>query len=158
MNPSADQLPPTWIKAFSWLFLIFLAAPVLGILQIGNSGAELSIAAFGLTLRAGENSTAWIIGIHIVLFAGGLTGLFILRRRRFAYDFGISYCFLALLVTAAGHLFHAGETSGINMAIQYPLLLLFLWHLIAHRREWIRRHGWRAVEGHSLKPMPHTSL
>ena len=146
MKSDSKQFPPTWIKVFSWLFLFGLIVPVAVIYQLGTIGTQLSISAFGLTLRGGQHSLPWIIALDIVLFMAGLAALFILLRRKYAYDFAIFYCGCAFVITITGHIITKGhnEMTWINVMIQYPLLLSFLIHLVLHRREWIMQHGEQA--------------
>lgn len=131
-------LPPVWIKIASWLFLIYLAVPLLALWQIRATGGQLSISAYGLRLEGGREPLAWILAIDALLFLGGLTALFLLIRRRFAYDFGIFYCASTLVFTVACHLILGAhyELSGINAIIHYSLLCAFFIHLVRHRRTW----------------------
>ena len=138
MKSQDTKLPPTWVKAFSCLFTIYLLVPVLAFWQIREAGSPLGVAAFGVDLKGDRDPLAWILAFDVVLFLGGLTGLLILRRQRFAYDFGIGYCVVTLGVTLPAHLVIPGGNpwSGLGAAIQYPLLILFLVHLIRNRRGW----------------------
>jgi len=143
MNPNSTRLPPLWIKVFSWLSLVYLVVPVLAIWQISTIGTQLGVSAFGLALRGDLHPLSWIIALDLVAFMAGLTGLFILTRRRFAYDFGIFHCAINFIVTIAAHFIIRGhnEMTWLNVSLQYPLLLLFSIHLIRHRGQWIAQHG-----------------
>jgi hypothetical protein len=152
MKPTPKQLPPIGVKVFSWLFLFGLAAPLFAIYQIRTIGTQISISAFGLSLKGGQHSLLWILALDFVLFMAGLASLFILVRRKFAYDFGIFYCVITLLITITVHVMVRGhnEMTLINVLIQYPLLLLFLIHLIRYRRHWIMQRGEQGGGGNSV--------
>jgi len=131
-------LPPTWIKVCSWFFLIFLLMPLFAIWQIMYADKQLGVSAFGLNLKSDKDPLIWMLAIDGVLFLAALTGLSIITKRTFAYGFGIIYCLIALGVTIPAH-FAVGDWDGStfsNIAIQYPLLIAFLVHLIGSRRKW----------------------
>lgn len=143
MKIENETLPPTWVKVFSYLFLIYLVVPVFAIWQLREAGSTLGVSAFGIDLKGNKDPIQWILAIDLILFLGGLTGLFIIKRRRFAYGLGIAYCIVTLLVTPTAHLTVSGGNPGrwIGAAIQYPMLILFLIHLVRHRRDWIKQSG-----------------
>jgi hypothetical protein len=138
MKTSENHLPPRWIKVFSCLFLIFLIMPLIAIWQIADTGTQLGISAFGLELEGGKDPLIWMLAIDGVLFLAALTGLFIVTKRTFAYEFGIVYCAVAIGLTVPAH-FAVGdwdEAAWSNITLQYPLLIAFLVHLIRNRRNW----------------------
>jgi hypothetical protein len=138
MKTIKTKLPPTWVRIFSFLFLIFLISPFFAAWQIFETGSQHSISAFGLELQGGRDPLAWILAIDSILFMASLTALFILTKRSFAYDFGILYCAVALAITIPGH-FLVGDWSSkawSNITVQYPLLVYFLVHLIRNRAHW----------------------
>jgi len=141
MENNTVNLPPRWVKAFSWLFMIFLVIPVISAFQIFDTGSQLGVSAFGLDLKGGEDPLAWILAVDALLFLAALTGLFIITKRPFAYDFGIFYCVAAIGVSLQGH-FAVGdwnEETGMSISIQYLLLFCFLVHLLRNRNHWKNR-------------------
>ena len=138
MRSDTANLPPKWVKVFSWLFMIFLIIPVISAFQIFATGSQLGVSAFGLDLEGGEDPLAWMLAVDSILFLAALTGLFILTKRSFAYGFGIFYCVAAFGVSLTGH-FAIGdwdEDAWMNISVQYPLLMCFLVHLIRNRNYW----------------------
>ena len=169
MKTIKTKLPPTWVKIFSCLFLIFLISPFFAAWQIFETGSQHSISAFGLELHGGHDPLAWILAIDSVLFMAALTALFILTKRSFAYDFGILYCVVALAITIPGH-FLVGDWSSkawSNITVQYPLLVCFLVHLIRNKTHWKNQDANKTVvatagngprslrSGHSVSAVPH---
>lgn len=154
MKTSETSLPPGWVKVFSWLYLIFLPMPLFAIWQIVDTGTQLGVSAFGLQLKSGEDPLGWMLAIDGVLLLGALTGLFIVTKRDFAYGFGIVYCAIAIAVTVPGHV-AVGDWDGAawsNIALQYPLLIAFLVHLVRYRRNW---KDARKPETTPLRSVPH---
>jgi hypothetical protein len=138
MKTTETPLPPTWIKVFSWLFLVFLLMPLFALWQIIDTGTQLGVSAFGLELKGGQDPLIWMLAIEAVLFLAALTGLFIVTKREFAYGFGIIYCITAIGLTVPAH-FVVGDWDGAawsNISLQYPLLIAFLVHLIRNRQNW----------------------
>lgn len=140
MKIDKSNLPPMWVKIFSGIFLIFLVTPLLAVWQISDTGYQHCITAFGLKLESGRASLVWMLALDVILFLGALTGLFILTKRAFAYGFGVFYCIAAIVVSVLAH-FSVGtrdEVAWQNIAVQYPLLICFLIHLIRNRHLWTK--------------------
>jgi hypothetical protein len=147
MKTKTSKLPPTWVKVFSCLFLIFLIFPLFVAWQVFETGSQYGISAFGLDLEGGQDPLAWMLAVDAVLFMAALTGLFIVTRRSFAYDFGIFYCAATFTVTIPAN-FYVGDWDGVawsNIGVQYPLLFCFLVHLIRNRAQWKDQNANKAV-------------
>jgi len=160
MKINETALPPTWVRVFSYLFLIFLIFPIFVAWQIFETGAQYSISAFGLELEGGEDSLAWMLAVDAVLFMAALTGLFIVTKRSFAYEFGILYCAAALAVTIPAN-FLIGDWNGdawSNILVQYPLLICFLVHLIRNRAQWKNQNASKSEMATPRKPSDQIGL
>lgn len=138
MDSKEANLPPKWVTLFSWLFLVYLLAPVFAALRIFSEGGAGAVSGFGLDLTTAEDPLHWLLGIDIVMFAGGLTGFFILTKRRLAYDFGIFYCVLTFGITLPANFFVGDWDSDawLNIMVQYFLLGCFFVHLLRNRALW----------------------
>ena len=150
MKTDKPKFPPTWVWVFSHLFLIFLLSPFLAAWW----GSGYSISAFGLDLEEGVDPLGWMLAINAVLFMGALTGLFIVTKRAFAYSFGIVYCMTTLAVTIPAN-FSVGDWNDEawgNIALQYPLLICFLVHLIRNRTQWKTKNANKAEMATPRKP------
>ena len=154
MKTRSSKLPPVWVTLFAWLFLVFLFVPILSVLQLSGFAPNVGVHAFGLNLLPGRDSLAWILTIQGLLFLASLTALFVVTRRSWAYDFGMSYCIVALTITIAGHMLGVGDDSSrtINIAVQYPLLVCLLVHLLYNRQAW--RESF--VQAEATRPLPLT--
>lgn len=87
---------------------------------------------------AGAQALPWVLTLDSLFFAAGITALAILKRWRWAYDFGIAVGSLTLAVGVLG-LFAGvgGVRDSLRSAwIEYVALALFLAHLIRHRDQW----------------------
>jgi|GEM_PF-2635257 len=141
-NASSSKLPPLWIKFFSCFFLLFLTLPALYLMEPFGFPGGNSVTAFGLHIKNTKELEIWFLAIGGLLFLGGLTGLFILAKRSFAYDFGIFYCVATLVITIGARIAEIGRQQIIpsyhllDLSVQYLLLLAFFHHLISKRSAW----------------------
>ena len=129
-----QQLPPTWVKLFSWCFAYLTILPLLVAGQLIFRGDILGLSAYGFSISEGSGQLHFTIMLVGVLLLGGLTGIFILTWRRYAYDFGIAYSFSALAVIGYGYF--SGVSSLDDGGAQGVLVVCFLIHLIRHRSAW----------------------
>jgi hydrogenase-4 membrane subunit HyfE len=153
---AVPELPPTWVKFFSFLFLMFLVVVPMELVTTSGRETGSGIEAFGLSLQAGRDPSGWLLAMDLVLFSAGLTGLFILTRRRYAYDFAIGYCLAAFAGTLSGHflLGHWNEQARNGALLQYLPLICFLVHLLRHRRAWREQTTKPTAALQPLQPSP----
>jgi hypothetical protein len=142
-----NPLPPIWVKLFSCIFLVFIPLPLINWFLDGLAVTH-QVNGFGLRLQSGIVSELWIHAFEMIFFLAGLTGLFILTKRSFAYGFGIIYCLTALAVAVPAYFFAgvSGDDAVRSAIPQYALLLCFLVHLIRHRRQWVQQYGRRSLD------------
>ena len=127
------QLPPKWVKFFSWCFAYLIIIPLIVVGQLIFTGKTHGLSAYGFSLEGGNDPLHFVIMLSGVILLGSLTGIFVLTWRRYAYNFGIVYCLCALAVIFYGYCYgmpkHEGDIQGV-------LLICFLIHLIKHRKTW----------------------
>lgn len=148
MKRNETNLPPIWVKVFSYAMMIFLITPFFSIWQISHPESQIGVSAFGLDLKSDTDSLGWMLVVNATLFLAALTGLFIIAKRSFAYDFGIGYGVFTIAVTIPAHFLvgHWDKEAWWNIAVQYPLLGCFLVHLIRNRVAWRKQQGINPVD------------
>lgn len=137
-RPSGSRrLPPFWIRACSWFFLVFLFSPLVAIGKFCGGG-ELHVSMLGMTVGWDTGPKVWMLFLGLLLFAAGITALAIVMRWKWAYDFGVAYASMGILVGALGLLANVGGVrDNLQLAaIQHAALAVFLVHLVRHRLEW----------------------
>ena len=128
------QLPPKWVKFFSWCFAYLTIIPILVAGQLIFRGDIFGLSAYGFSINGGSGQLHFTILLAGALLLGGLTGIFILTWRRYAYDFGIVYSLFALAVIGYGYL--SGVSPLNDGGAQGFLIVFFLIHLIRYRSAW----------------------
>lgn len=129
------NLPPKWVKLFSWCFAYLNVIPLMVITQLIFLGDTHGLSAYGFSLEDNHDLLPFTLVISGVLLLGGLTGIFILTRRSYAYDFGVFYCLCALLSIFYGRISNMPTPEGGESG-ESVLLLLFLVHLCRRRKLW----------------------
>ena len=131
----SQMLPPLWVRAGSWLFLIFLIMPILASPLVPEGG---TVEMLGMSVKDVGPSASWAAALELLLFLSGLTALAILMRWKWAYDLGMAYASLSILVGALGLLANVGGVQDNlgDAAVQHLCLGEFLIHLSRHRDEW----------------------
>jgi len=139
-NP--QELPPKWVKFFSWCFAYLTILPLMIAIQLVFFGTTYGLSAFGFSvetdgnlLKENINLLPFVLILAGILLMGGLTGIFILTWRSYAYKFGIVYCSCAFAAIFYGKIVNMPSSDG-DGAIQYLLLICFMIHLIRHRSAW----------------------
>jgi hypothetical protein len=131
-NPK--QLPPKWVKFFSWCFAYLTIIPLLVTGQLILRGDILGLSAYGFSIEEGSGQLHLTIMLAAAILLGGLTGIFILTSRKYAYNFGIAYSLAALGVMSYGYF--SGMSAFEDGGVQGLLLVCFLVHLIRNRSDW----------------------
>ncbi len=101
-------------------------------------GDIFGLSAYGFSIEEGAGEVHFTVMLTGTILLGGLTGIFILTRCKFAYDFGIAYSLSALGVISYGHFLSSLPLE--DGGIQGLLILGFLFHLIRNRSIW--RTNW----------------
>ena len=129
-SSGSHRLPPYWIRAFSWIFLVLLLSPLL-------PRGRVVMLGMSFDWETGP-SVVWVMSLEILLFAAGLTALAIVMRWKWAYDFGTAYASVSILVGALGLLANVGGVrENLQLAAtQHVAFAVFLVHLVRHRHEW----------------------
>ena len=130
-----QRLAPTWVRIFSYVFVVFGALALIQTLAIilGSGLETINIAAYGFTLSAGGGDPLYFVAlISFAVFLGGLTGLLIIFKHLSAYRLGIFYCAYTLSLIAFGYQLGIWNGSGI----QVVLVLVFFVHILRHRKLW----------------------
>ena len=132
------NLPPIWVRVCSWWSLVFLLIPILASLLDPKDGW---VNMLGMSVDTVGPSEHWAMALQVLLFASGLTGLAILVRWKWAYDFGMAYASMSIFVGILGLLANVGGVRDDlpSTAIQHLAFIAFLVHLARHRREWRSR-------------------
>jgi hypothetical protein len=122
----------TWLRILSWLFLVFLLAPVL--LLLGVLGAEnFTTNAYGLSYRGPPLATLGLL-LDAVLFLHGVAAYGLLWGRQWGPTAAIGTCGLGLTISL--WTFVEGGFSDIGAA---PFILAFVLVALARlRRRWTR--------------------
>ncbi|MDQ8182719.1 LPXTG cell wall anchor domain-containing protein [Pelagicoccus sp. SDUM812005] len=156
---SKQKLPPLWIKIFSWIFLMFALIPVSYLLNRPFASSGGRVSAFGLRIVNTGDAEVWFLSLIGILFLGSLTGLFILTKRSFAYDFGLFYCLTAVVVTITAHAVGFSPNPFIpkyhvlDIAVQYLLLSAFLYHLAINRSNWRATSASKSLQATGTSPV-----
>jgi len=137
-----QELPPKWVKFFSWCFAYLTIIPMMIVIQVTVFRETYGLSSFGFSLETDGNLLKeridllpFLLVLAGIIFLGGLTGIFILTWRSFAYKFGIVYCSCAFVAISYGKIVNM-PSSDDDGTIQYLLLICFMVHLIRHRRLW----------------------
>ena len=132
-------------------------------IQLVFFGATYGLSAYGFSLETDSNLLEshtellpFLLVLAGVLLMGGLTGIFILTWRPYAYNFGIVYCTSAFAAILYGEITNMPSSNG-DGALQYLLLICFIIHLIRHRRSWRRTVANKAAHTNPL-PVPSRNL
>ena len=127
---------PTWIKVFSWIFCMFLIAPLF-ICTAMFFDEIVDVSGYGFKFEGDVHQKYLSIILMSILFLGGITGLAIICRWKSAYRIGIIYSIIALLFMVIGHSLELPRDSVGSAAFQGLLLIFFLVHLIINKSDWV---------------------
>lgn len=127
------QLLPRWVRFFSWIFLLFLASPI--VLIVGIFVRDMHYNFYGIPYH-GPILHPLPIAIVILMTLHGIAAYGLLWGRRWGVDVGI----------ACGVIDAAGAVAGmviafVRRASHYEssliVLVIFLMTLFDIRKEWL---------------------
>lgn len=132
--------PPLIINLFSGFFVFLGMASLASLLEAESSvsaGKHLSIGILTAKVDYLQNPEIFA-ALSLLLIFGGLVGLLILLRYRYAYDVGILYAAVSLLLLGSLAVFDIGRTNDLITCIVTLLLTFgwFLFYLIRNRSQW----------------------
>ena len=128
------QLLPTWIKVFTWIFLVIAVfAPIA--LILGMLGYETQLAIYGLE----TNEALSTIGVAVIslMLIKGITSIGFLKETDWAIKLGIIDAIFGIAICISIMIYSLGNAE-VHFSFRLELLLLlpYLFKLAKIKSEW----------------------